>query len=240
MSASELASFVAAVIDDGIAPELKRKIDALESTIQNRDHARLLVQITGRHGRPIYGEASLQDGMPTDDVNDDDTLWSLLDLQDEEDVFICPFDEESLQQLEIRVGGNLIMSRFSDLLVVIDGFDYEEHQDEEDLDKLVYWDHVCFRAAADYDETDCPIYGLSGRVGPITVRQYKTLCERSEPGIEIPTSDLFEHNVATTSRNMTLTVEEINFLKNNISGSISLMKQLGIRTLRSEILPRIL
>ena len=50
MSASELAPFVAAIIDDGIAPELKRKIDVLEATIQDRDHERLLVQITGRDG----------------------------------------------------------------------------------------------------------------------------------------------------------------------------------------------
>ena len=144
MSASELAPFVAAIIDDGIAPELqrknkelKRKIDALESTIQDRDNERLLVQITGRHGRPIYGETSLKYGMPWVDVLAHDTLWSL-NIDNEDDAFICPFDKKSITQLEIRVGGMLLMPRFLEELTTITNFDYD-HQDEDDLDKLVWW-----------------------------------------------------------------------------------------------------
>ena len=35
----------------------------LESKIQKYENERLLVQITGRHGRPIYGERSLKHGV---------------------------------------------------------------------------------------------------------------------------------------------------------------------------------
>ena len=252
MSASDLAPFVAAVIEDGIAAELqrkneeqKRKIETLESTIQKHESDRLLVQITGRHGpwssdRPIYGERSLKEGRGKTDFYDQDTLW-LLDIDNEDDAFICPFDKRSITQLEIRVGGMLILPRFLQHLTVITNFDYEEHEDEDDLNKLVYLNHVAFSSLGmglDPDD-DCPINRLTGRIGPITVRHYKALCNLPEgAGIEI--SDLLEHTVlrfpttavsgAQPVRKMTLTVQAIEFHKKNISGCISLMEQLGIRT----------
>ena len=252
MSASDLAPFVAAVIEDGIAAELqrkneeqKRKIQTLESTIQKHESDRLLVQITGRHSawssdRPIYGERSLKEGRGKTDFYDQDTLW-LLDIDNEDDAFICPFDKRSITQLEIRVGGMLILPRFLQQLTVITNFDYEEHEDEDDLNKLVYLNHVAFSSLGmglDPDD-DCPINRLTGRIGPITVRHYKALCNLPEgAGIEI--SDLLEHTVlrfpttavsgAQPVRKMTLTVQAIEFYKNNISGCISLMKQLGIQT----------
>ena len=134
MSASELAPFVAAIIDDGIAPELKRKIDVLEATIQDRDHERLLVQITGRDGHPIYGEKSLKHGIPKIDEDGFENLW-LLKINNEDDAIICPFDEEPITQLEIRVGGMLIMSRVLEQLVMIAHPHFQEHDDEDDLDK---------------------------------------------------------------------------------------------------------
>ena len=253
MSASELAPFVAAVIDDGIAPELQRKnqeltrkIDALESAIQHRDNERLLVQITGRHGRPIYGEKSLKKGRPCDGY------WSL-DFYNEDDAdnryaCICPFDdEESITQLEIHVGGILIMPRFLDQLVMINIFDAEyedEDEDEDDLDKLVSVDVILDQAdalsAADFDDNECPINQLLVRVGPITVRHYKTLCILRDSGVDMFTRFLFEHNVPTAypfeqnklpKKKMTLTAKVIEFEKKNIRGCISLMKELGIRTL---------
>ena len=252
MSASDLAPFVAAVIEDGIAAELqrknaeqKRKIETLESTIQQHESERLLVQITGRHSawssdRPIYGERSLKEGRGKTDFYDQDTLW-LLDIDNEDDAFICPFDKRSITQLEIRVGGMLILPRFLQHLTVITNFDYEEHEDEDDLNKLVYLNHVAFSSLGmglDPDD-DCPINRLTGRIGPITVRHYKALCNLPEgAGIEI--SDLLEHTVlrfpttavsgAQPVRKMTLTVQAIEFHKKNISGCISLMEQLGIRT----------
>ena len=252
MSASDLAPFVAAVIEDGIAAEMqrknqeqKRKIEILESTIQKHESDRLLVQITGRHGpwssdRPIYGERSLKEGRGITDFYGQDTLW-LLDIDNEDDAFICPFDKRSITQLEIRVGGMLILPRFLQHLTVITNFDYEEHEDEDDLNKLVYLNHVAFSSLGmglDPDD-DCPINRLTGRIGPITVRHYKALCNLPEgAGIEI--SDLLEHTVlrfpttavsgAQPVRKMTLTVQAIEFYKNNISGCISLMKQLGIQT----------
>ena len=258
MSASELASFVAAVIDDGIAPELqrknnelKRKIDALESTIHKHENERLLVQITGRHGRPIYGEKSLQHGSPYFDEGTYKTMWSLdidNDKDDAYDAFICPLDEEPepSTQLEIRVGGMLILPRILEQLGTIANFNEGEHVDEDDLDKLVYLEGVDLQYIGDYEEDDCPINRLLGRVGPITVRHYKALCKRFqaniESGTDMTTSDLFEHNVLPTTtaaagagaaaapptRTMTLTVQEIEFHTENISGCMSLMKNLGI------------
>ena len=252
MSASDLAPFVAAVIEDGIAAEMqrknqeqKRKIEILESTIQKHESDRLLVQITGRHGpwssdRPIYGERSLKEGRGITDFYGQDTLW-LLDIDNEDDAVICPFDERSITQLEIRVGGMLILPRFLQQLTVITNFDHEEHEDEDDLDKLVYLNRVEFSSLGlglDPDD-DCPINRLTGRIGPITVRHYKAICNFPE-GAGISISDFFEHNVLrfpTTAaaggqprRKITLTVQTIEFHKKNISGCISLMEQLGIRT----------
>ena len=245
MSASELAPFVAAIIDDGIAPELKRKIDVLEATIQDRDHERLLVQITGRDGHPIYGEKSLKHGIPKIDEDGFENLW-LLKINNEDDAIICPFDEEPITQLEIRVGGMLIMSRVLEQLVMIAHPHFQEHDDEDDLDKLVYVEDVAIWSTWDFngddiDENDCPINRILARVGPITVRHYKAL-RKITSGIETSTSDLFEHNVLPTTatagaqptRKITLAVTQIEFNKKNISGCISLMKQLGIRTLRRE------
>ena len=255
MSASDLAPFVAAIIDDGIAPELQRKnqkqtrkIDALESTLQDHDNERLLVQITGRQGHPIYGEKSLTEGRAVRMYhNGDDNLW-FLDIQNEDEVgdnsnvlCICPFDKKSITELEIRVGGMLLMPRFLKELTVVTNFDYEEHEDEDDLDKLVYLDQLELElptGRAFDDEDDCPINQLIGRVGPISVRYYKALCNLPEDDA-IYISDLLEHNVLPTTgaateaqptRKMTLTVQAIEFYKNNISGCISLMKQLGIQT----------
>ena len=102
MSASDLAPFVAAVIEDGIVAEmknkieeLKHKIEDLESTVQDRDNERLLVQVTGHNGRPIYVEKSLKDGwlwVDVDNVNNDAFICPF----DVDDAFICPFDEESI------------------------------------------------------------------------------------------------------------------------------------------------
>ena len=50
MSASDLAPFVAAVIEDGIVAELQRKNKELESKIHTHESERLLVQITGLGG----------------------------------------------------------------------------------------------------------------------------------------------------------------------------------------------
>ena len=240
MSASELASFVAAVIDDGIAPELqrknnelKRKIDALESTIHQHESERLLVQITGRYGRPIYGEKSLKHGIPQVDEHAAETLWWLAinnDKDDAYDAFICPLDEEPSTQLELRVGGILILPRLLEQLSTI-VFNYEEHADEDDLDKLVYLENVDFQPFESFEEEDCPINQLLGRVGPITIRHYKALCKMAESGTDLCTRDLFEHDRgAQPARNMTLAIQEIEFYKKNISGCISLLKQLGFRT----------
>ena len=54
MSASDLAPFVAAVIEDGIVAELQHKIEDLESKIQRYEENQLRVQITGRTGGTTY------------------------------------------------------------------------------------------------------------------------------------------------------------------------------------------
>jgi len=111
MSASELAPFVAAVIEDGIVAEMKNKIEELESTIQHREDKNLEVQITGQNGYPIYGKQSLKTGSSFSN-----TLWDL-DMMEKIDEnkykeCSCPFDKESITQLEIRVGGIVLLKRF--------------------------------------------------------------------------------------------------------------------------------
>ena len=248
MSASDLAPFVAAVIEDGIIAEMqrknkeqKRKIDALESTIQKHESERLLVQVTGQHGRPMYGEKSLKEGRSCINYDGNDSLWSL-NFDNNDDECICPFDEEPTIQLEIRIGGILFMPRVLEKLRPI-AFDDGEHEDEDDLDKLVYLNRVDFLLDADFNDNDLnddarPFNRILGRVGPITVRHYKALCTLYDSGIEMTRSDLFEHSMlpataavgAQPTRKITLTVKDIAFHKKNISGCISLMKQLGIRT----------
>ena len=105
MSASELAPFVAAVIEDGIVAEMQRKnealnhkIEELESNIQDRDNARLLVQITGRGGNRIYGQESLKKGRPIGG-----SAWLLNCVN-----CMCPFDKEEICRPEEKKGSNNI------------------------------------------------------------------------------------------------------------------------------------
>ena len=131
-------------------------------------------------------------------------------------------DEGSITQLEIHVGGILIMPRFLlDQLVMMNIFDDKyEDEDEDDLDKLVsvgvVLDQADSLSAADFDDNECPINQLLVRVGPITVRHDKTLCILRNSGVDMFTRFLFEHNVPTRylveqnklpTRKMTLTVK---------------------------------
>ena len=237
MSASDLAPFVAAVIEDGIVAEmqrkneaLKQKIEELESNIQDRDNARLLVQMTGRAGNRIYGQESLKKGRPIGG-----SAWWL-----DCDNCMCPFDEESITQLEIRVGGTVLLNQF---LMGDDQFYCEESGNKKG------WDFFHFQIIP-FNRNTSSIHAIHAHIGLAASsstsmddkKTFVSLMESFTPtmmndemfqleqllhhfDILINTDD--ERGIGTK---LTMTFETIEFHKDSISGCMSLMDKLGVQT----------
>ena len=64
MSGSDLAPFVAAVLNDSTMDEMKNEIDKLRSTLIEYVDETLLVQITGKNGTPVHYETSFKNAEP--------------------------------------------------------------------------------------------------------------------------------------------------------------------------------
>ena len=246
MSASDLAPFVAAVIEDGIVAEMKHKIEELESTVQDRDNERLLVQITGRNGRPIYGEKSLKHGNSDDDIYDHDTLWSL-DIDNVEDAWICPFDEESITQLEIRVGGTVLLKQF---LVADDQYQSYRHISknenfvDDDNEPLA----LCFQIVPSNRNNKSPLHVIQAHLrlaasSSASIDDNAKFSSLAKSFLNVPATpsqleELLHHfdtliNVDDEREEGTkliLTFDSIIFDNDSISGCIALMDKLGIRT----------
>ena len=152
MSASDLAPFVAAVIEDGIVAEMKKKIEELESKIQKYERERLNVQITGHRGNRLYGETSLKEGRV---VSND--CWSI-DPHHYNNPCICPFDEESIRQLQIRVGGRVPLKQFwrSHVGYNFKRFTYDDNEPYA----------LCFEIGpSEYDRNKSSIHTIHARLG---------------------------------------------------------------------------
>ena len=235
MSASDLAPFVAAVIEDGIVAEMKNKI-------QIHERERLNVQITGHGGNRIYGETSLKEGRP---VSND--CWSVC-TNYYNNLCICPFDEESIAQVELRVGGIVLLKQF---LMADDryqwvhgGLEYKQLVDGVGEPCALH-----FRIVPSYS---------TGNKSPIhTIYVFLSLATSSSAsrdakitfislmksfqgynGRPFQPEQLFRHFDAFINVNdergggtkLTMTFERIVFHKYFISGGMSLLDEIGIQT----------
>lgn len=239
MSASDLAPFVAAVIEDGIVAELQRKNKELESKIHKHESERLNVQITGQGGNRIYGEKSLKTGSPFPGDS-----WLLYNYNDD-DEFVCPFDEESVTQLEIRVGGIVLLkpflmadNRYPSFRV---GFKFNIHLEPIGLNfHLIPSNH-----------SKSPMHTISGwlRLAASSSKSmddkitFQSLAESLIP-IMMGEERIFQldhllHHFDTlintddergVGTKLIISFETIEFRKDSISGCMSLMEELGIRT----------
>ena len=237
MSASDLAPFVAAVIEDGIVAELQRKNKELESKIHKHESERLQVQLTGQGGNRIYGEDSLKMGLSTSPSS-----WRL-----NCDNCMCPFDEESVTQLEIRVGGIVLLkpflmadsyNRYPSFRV---GFKFNIHLEPIGLNfhlipsnhnkSHIYTISGWLRLAASSSKSmddKITFQSLAESLLPIMmgeerIFQLDQLLYHFDTLIN--TDD--ERGVGTK---LIISFETIEFRKDSISGCMSLMNELGIRT----------
>ena len=236
MSASDLAPFVAAVIEDGIAAEMQRKIDELEhkiedleSTVQDRDNERLLVQVTGHGGDPIHGQESLKDGLPG--------LINGWNLGNDNNYFcVCPFHEESIKQLEISVGGIVLLKQF---LMADDRYQWFR----VDLRYRNLEPIFCFQIVPS-NHNKSPIQRIHAHIGLAASSSSTSIDDEETFSSLIDSFDRFQpeqllHHLDTLINTngerggrtkLTMTFEKINFRNDSISGCISLMDKLGIRT----------
>ena len=243
MSASDLAPFVAAVIEDGIAAEMQRKIDELEhkiedleSTVQDRDNERLLVLVTGYAGTRIYGAHSLKTGCS---YSFSDSLW-FLDMDVPEKIpCVCPVDERSIKQLEIRVGGIVLLEQF----LIAD----DRYQCFVASFNGGYVPSLCIRIVPS-NRSKSPIHTIGARIGlaastSISMDDNTTFLSLIESFCNAPRErfqleELLHHFDTLINVNgeqgegtkLTLTFESIIFRKVSTLGCIELMDKLGIRT----------
>ena len=250
MSASDLAPFVAAVIEDGIVADmknkiedLKHKIEDLESTVQDRDNARLRVQMTRRGGNRIYGEHTLKMAIGIDPD------LCILDFDLPEKIVdgnilkcVCPFDEESITQLEIRVGGTVLLKQF---FMVDDQYQWYYNgvytpDMNDSVGPSLYFEIVAVTG------NKSPISKIYVRIGlaassSASIVTFLSLVDSfptyNMDGRIIQPEQVLHHFDTLINVNgergggtkLTLTFENIIFCKDSISGCISLMDKLGIR-----------
>ena len=113
MSGSDLAPFVAAVLNDRTVAGMIQENNELKSKLNDRDNERLLVEVTGQHGSPIYYEESLKNARR---------------FSDDDDRIVLEFDNDiastdglplrSLDKIEIRLDGVVVQQFNIDDLIM--------------------------------------------------------------------------------------------------------------------------
>ena len=237
MSASDLSPFVAAVIQDGIVAEMKEQIEEF----QRREENHLKVQITGHGGSPIYGETSLKEGRTsTKDyfglvLND---CWSI-DTHHCNNPCIFPFDEETLAQLEIRVGGFILLKQFWRSHAGLVFKRYSPHANNEPYT-------LGFEIGpSQYDHhNNIPIHTVYARLG-LAASSSTSMDDKNtfvslikSFGLRTSESNMLHHFRTLVNVNdergggtkLTMTIERIVFRKNFISVSMSRLNEIGIQT----------
>ncbi|OEU09148.1 hypothetical protein FRACYDRAFT_271570, partial [Fragilariopsis cylindrus CCMP1102] len=107
MSGSDLAPFVAAVLNDRTVAGLIQENNELKSKLTDRDNERLLVEVTGQHGSPVYYEESFKNA----ERYRGDHIFLGFGSRD-------GFPLSSIGEIKIRLGG-VVVQRFNidDLII---------------------------------------------------------------------------------------------------------------------------
>ncbi|OEU06661.1 hypothetical protein FRACYDRAFT_265802 [Fragilariopsis cylindrus CCMP1102] len=203
MSGSDLALFVAAVLRDEELNELITEINVLQSRLTESKNERLVVQITGENGTPIYGEESFRNAerYDDDDDNDDEIILSF-DKGRGDDITTDGFPLSSLPEIKVTMGG-VIVQRFNidDPNIQFD----DELYDEENRMEYIHID----------GGGNGPIVSVHGKLGPLPLGWG----QRHTGGDDIVLTDLLEE-VADENNELTpqtLIIEALTFREKDVT-----------------------
>ena len=182
--------------------------------LENRENERVHVKITGPNGTPIYYQGSLKD----DGYNlrfEEKNIWAV-DLKsstDDDNIDAgssIPFN--STEVLEFRLAGNVLyqpnMKRLR-VVSILDGFD-EEHQ--------MGW--VSIENSFTYQ-----IAYFIAKIGPLPFSTKQEYLTHGAPFLDAYIED-------GQDQDMNMIITKVFFRKHEISGSMSLLQDLGVNTAR--------
>ncbi|OEU11593.1 hypothetical protein FRACYDRAFT_227772 [Fragilariopsis cylindrus CCMP1102] len=200
MSGSDLAPFVAAVLKDRTIAGMIQENNELKSKLTDRDNERLLVEVTGQHGSPIYYKGSMRNGGRCDDdhwcvhLEKNDTVLSLILLSD----------------LEIWLGGTLVeqFRYITDNLTGLSGRSF--HVDDGSNTGI---GGIRFMSAAVRNPP--VVYCTYGRIGPMLRTDYEELTAMTNV---TQLMDLYQNRTAPG-----IFIEYIIFKNKGIRGIMSLL-----------------
>ena len=222
-SISDLAPFVAAVLKDKTVTDLTRENEEL----REREEERLLVEITGRGGTPVYYQTSLKDGKTHPFESD---LWNVCFKQKKnengEDI-VLPLN--LIKNLEIRLGG-IVVSDMKYLSTDIEGGGCTFSDNEENSQVgNIYWGYL--------DKSISPIQYLLCRVGPVLFEDYLSLIGDNFRGLTDASIDSFPVRFNQTQAN--LMINGVGIKKDKIGSLLSIVERMGISTRTDSLLTKV-
>eukprot|EP00751_Fragilariopsis_kerguelensis_P017344 CAMPEP_0170837402 /NCGR_PEP_ID=MMETSP0734-20130129/2731_1 /TAXON_ID=186038 /ORGANISM="Fragilariopsis kerguelensis, Strain L26-C5" /LENGTH=243 /DNA_ID=CAMNT_0011204553 /DNA_START=48 /DNA_END=779 /DNA_ORIENTATION=+ len=210
-SKSDLAQFVASVMRDKTLTDLNTEIEELR---KERDE-RLLVEVTGPDGTPVYYQASMKDGINSD-YNDDGNITWLVQFEQQKngegDDIVLPL-VESIEGLEFRLGG-IVALKMNRLQIFCKLLCLGTNKTKPKMGGVIF--HEGYRSET---ETVCAI---SGKIGPILFDDCRAL-----NGININELKAVAHD---NGQAQDLIITSVEFTKTKINGIISLLERMGIST----------
>ncbi|OEU06660.1 hypothetical protein FRACYDRAFT_265801 [Fragilariopsis cylindrus CCMP1102] len=205
MSGSDLAPFVAAVLNDRTVAGLIQENNGLQSRLTESEKERLVVEVTGQNGSPIYYKGSMRNGGRLGDdhwlvhLEKNDTVLSLISLSD----------------LEIWLGGTLVeqFRYITDNLKSFDGRNFKEIDNASNMGRGSI--RVISATALKTPVVACTY----GRIGPMLRTDYKEL-EAMTNVTQL--MDLYQNRTAPG-----IFIEYIIFKNKGIRGIMALLEKLG-------------
>jgi len=207
MSISDLVPLVAAVLKDQAVTDENKE---LRQQLNDQIYERLLVQITGKGGTPVYYQASLKDG----GTACADSLWMVgfekkIDTNFGEDI-IVPIN--LINELELRLGGHIFLfMRIALAKTDCCNDDIDEMVNEPQMGGIHFEENMM-----------CCVHG---KIGPILHSDYIDL----DGSMEIPELIGFAENNGNQLQDLIITAVE--FDKETFGDSIiSLLERMGTST----------
>jgi hypothetical protein len=202
MSASDLAPFVAAVLKDRTVAGMVQENNELKSKLTDCDNERLLVEVTGQHGLPIYYKGSMRNGGRSGDdhwcvrLEENNTFLPLIILPD----------------LEIWLGGTLVhqFTYITDSSTRLSGGLFQvDNESDGGIGSI-----QVTTGAARYPPV---VYCIFGKIGPMRRTDYEELSMMDVTQL----MDLYQNRPAL------INVGYIMFDKKKIRGTMALLEKLG-------------
>ena len=211
MSGSDLAPFVAAVLKDRTVAEMIQENNELKSKLTDRDNERLLVEVTGQDGSPIYYEESFKNA---ERYRGDHIFLGFDNDGSGHDLTTDGFPLSSIGEIKIRLGG-VVVQRFNidDLTIHFCDSVY----DEENRMEKIWLQHNINRR-----HLYGPITYMSAFIKPLSLGW-----KQGHAGDEMLLTDFFElvpdENNGLTPQ--TLIIEALVFDGKDITGILPLIKK---------------